>query len=285
MNKLTIVLSGKKQAGKSSTCNHIRAKYLNLKQKYFEFKINEEGLLCADAWIPVDDAVKFLVGAVAEDDELLKRAAKDGKIRVTYDNTQVLVQSVIDKHSVKVYSFADPLKDFCINVLGVPYECCWGTDEQKNCKHDHLLWENLPESLRPTRKIERNGESSFDYAEGPMSGREIMQLFGTEICRKLYGDCWARGTYNKIKAEGFELALVADARFPNEISMGTTVKAKTVRLSRKIADDNHASEMALDNFPTNQYSLYIDNTNLTLKEQCELIDPYLDQWFEEAGIK
>lgn len=257
-------MSGKKQSGKSSTSNYIRAKYLNAKYPDKHFNITQTG-----------DLIGFSDGYMMIADEL---------------------SSYVDRQPVKVYSFADPLKDFCINVLGVPYECCWGTDEQKNTPVPHLLWENVPESIRPTTRVWRESK----YVEfsgvvrqgmqvevpksGPMTGREIMQIFGTDICRRLYGDCWARGTYNKIKSEGVELALVADARFPNEITIGTEVKAKSVRLARNVSDDQHASELALDSFPIEQYTLYLDNTNLTLKEQCQVLDPLLDQWFAEAGI-
>ena len=221
MNKLTIVLSGRKQSGKSSTCNYIRSRYLNLRYPAKRFGIIENG-----------DLVGVSNGFMMLKDEL---------------------DSYINRQSIKLYSFADPLKEFCINVFGVPYEGCWGTDEQKNAPIPHLLWDNLPVALRPVTKQTRNarytefsGETHPSWTEeipktGPMTGREVMQIFGTEICRKLYGDCWARGTYNKIKSEGYELALVADARFPNEITMGTTVNAKSVRMGRKVAEDDHAS--------------------------------------------
>lgn len=279
MNKLTIVLSGRKQSGKSSTCNYIRSRYLNLRYPEKRFGIIENG-----------DLVGFSDGFKMLKDEL---------------------DSYINRQSIKIYSFADPLKDFCINVFGVPYEGCWGTDEQKNALVEHLLWDNITMFQRwsaggqqiilngviTTARFSSEAEASFwnltqsnvdgipiGTKTGPMTGREIMQIFGTEICRKLYGDCWARGTYNKIKTEGYELALVADARFPNEITMGTTVNAKSVRMGRKVAEDDHASETALDGFHKDKYTLHIDNASLTLKEQCAVLDPHLDQWFAEAGI-
>lgn len=271
MNKLTLVLTGKKQSGKSTMCNYIRARYLSLKHPNKHFGIDQAGNLVGFSGVTEFCKTRFSMVA----DEL---------------------QSYIDRESVKVYSFADPLKDFCINVLGVPYEGCWGTDAQKNTPVPHLLWENLAQEYRPY--VERYTEEKYvefsgvqraaskvrEHRTGPMTGREVMQIFGTDICRRLYGDCWARGTYNKIKSEGIELALVADARFPNEITIGTEVKAKTVRLGRNVSNDNHASEIALDNFPREQYTLFIDNSNHTIKEQCAFIDPYIDQWFAEAGI-
>jgi hypothetical protein len=271
MNKLTIVLSGKKQSGKSTMCNYIRARYLNTK---FGYKSDT-------AHYGIDDL--GLLTFLTHDGRKLKESSNflfgDPKSHDAPD------------YSVKVYSFADPLKDFCINVLGLSYENCWGTDAQKNSIVPHLLWDNLPEALRP--KVDNNklnsgaGEDHVNaptLKSGPMTGREVMQIVGTDICRRFYGDCWARGTYNKIKHEGVELALVADARFPNEITIGKEVKAKTVRLGRNISNDNHASEIALDNFSKDKYTLYVDNSNFSIEEQCAFFDPYIDQWFAEAGI-
>ncbi|NMC62387.1 MAG: hypothetical protein GYA55_04395, partial [SAR324 cluster bacterium] len=49
-----------------------------------------------------------------------------------------------ERMGVSVYqcSFADTLKDFCIETLGLTYEQCYGTDEQKNSSTKYL-WENV----------------------------------------------------------------------------------------------------------------------------------------------
>jgi hypothetical protein len=113
-----------------------------------------------------------------------------------------------------------------------------------------------------------------------------MQIFGTEMVRRLYPDAWARATYSAIANEGQELAMVCDGRFPNEIEMGTTVKAKTIRLLRAVhTEDAHASETALDNYPLDKFTVVVDNREMTLEEQCKFLDPYIEEWFNEAGIR
>ncbi len=116
-----------------------------------------------------------------------------------------------------------------------------------------------------------------------MTGRELMQTFGTNICRSLYYDCWARGTFNSIKREGIPLALICDGRFPNEINMGNALKAKTVRLLRAPhADDQHPSETALDDFPLDQYSYVLDNREMSLEEHCQVMDSTIDEWLSSC---
>ena len=53
--------------------------------------------------------------------------------------------------------------------------------------------------------------------EGPMTAREFMQYFGTDIMRKIWEPVWCSGTINKIVKEDSQLAIIADVRFPNEV--------------------------------------------------------------------
>lgn len=251
-NKLIIILSGKKQAGKNTACNYILSKYFNKK------------IVGSDKWM-IDPITGGLIwnSSTGPKPHIFPLAGWAG---------------------AKVYSFADPLKRFCIDVFGVPEEGCYGSDEQKNATISHLLWENLPLEFRPLIKLSEKMDGNTEYKTGPMTSRELMQIVGTDFARRIYGDCWARGTYNSIKREGFELALVCDGRFPNEIKLGHEVGAKSIRLSRNVFHDKHKSETALDGYESDFYSLYIDNQNMTIEEQCAAVSPVVDRWFEEAGI-
>ena len=66
--------------------------------------------------------------------------------------------------SVKQYNFADGLKNFLIDVMGLRYEQVWGTEEQKNSKTTYL-WENLPDFIRW-----ENGGRWVDYG-----GKDLVQ--------------------------------------------------------------------------------------------------------------
>ena len=78
----------------------------------------------------------------------------------------------------KVYSFADPLKkDICMNILGMSYEQCYGSDDQKNTITD-IEWEG-----------------------SKLTARDVMQFVGTNIFRKMKHNVWTDTTINKIKIE------------------------------------------------------------------------------------
>lgn len=265
---LIISLSGRKQAGKNTACNFIVSEFLKSRfEGWNDLYINPK-----NGYIMNDEDYD----GVDEESDIFCKQVTDQFVR----------------YGVKVYSFADPLKRFCIDVLGVPEESCYGTDEQKNTPIPHLLWDNLPKEIVPyiTKKTEvrytefsgvhRPSIEYDEYKTGPMTGREVMQIFGTEVCRKFYSDCWAMGTMNAIKRDGLQLALVCDGRFPNEIECGKKFDAKVVRLLRKISEDNHSSEIALDDYPLDNYDLVVDNNGLSINETCQAMSKKITEWMK-----
>ena len=61
-----------------------------------------------------------------------------------------------------------------------------------------------------------DARKGWDWKEGPMTAREFMQFFGTDIMRNIYEPIWIKSTIKKIQREQSELAIIADVRFPNE---------------------------------------------------------------------
>lgn len=155
---------------------------------------------------------------------------------------------------VKLYSFADYLKWICCNLFDIPKECIWGTDEQKNQIQEHLLWENLPVY---------NGVSlnTGRPREGAMTSREFMQHFGTDVMRKIYEPIWVNGCIRTIQTEQPELAVIADVRFLNEAKAIENAGGVVIRLTRRAFEDNHSSEVMLDDYP---FKHVIDNKDNSL---------------------
>lgn len=240
MSPLIICLSGKKRSGKNTATNFIAGTYLLRIKKITDFRIDKFGLLHCNK-----NSHEFIV--------------KENEFNKIFNGTEV-----------KLYSFADCLKEFCINVFGLTYEQCYGTEEQKNSLTD-LVWKNMPNEKGIT--IENR------YLQ--MKAREVLQYFGTDIIRKICDNAWVNATINLIKKDNIKLALITDARFVNEIVSINEIGGKTVRLLRNIAGtDLHSSELALDDFPKEQFSLVVNNKEMSVDEQCAFLEPHINKWLD-----
>lgn len=93
---------------------------------------------------------------------------------------------------------ADPLKRAVVNIFGVPPCTVYGTQEEKARP---LAW-----------LIGANGDK--------LSGRRLLQLFGTEGCRSIVPDVWINRlakTIDDNNEAGIERHVVSDVRFRNEV--------------------------------------------------------------------
>ena len=191
---------------------------------------------------------------------------------------------------IRKFSFAEPLKEFCQNVLGLSEESVWGTMEQKN-KPTHLRWEDMPTVLTITTEKLRMGDDPRKYSlptsiiHEPefMTGREVMEYFGSQICRKMYNNVWADALVRKINLMNPAIATVCDVRFPNEVEAIKNVGGKVIRLTRiceEAATNKHISNTALDDdvYDWSNFDAVIDNQNLTMKEAHDLIIEKCIEW-------
>jgi len=179
------------------------------------------------------------------------------------------------------YAFADRIKEFCIDVLGLEHKQCYGTDEEKNTPTKYL-WENTP-AFKYYPLSDSKGEPM-----GPMTGRDVMQIFGTESVRAWFGNVWAEATLRRIRKMCPALAVVTDNRFPSEVEtiLGHP-RGYIVRLTRSpFSGDQHTSETALDNFDWSRERCYVlDNASLDKKKQQEAAIPILEAIFRQELAK
>lgn len=231
---IIVGISGKKQAGKNTVANILHGLVLKEVDAIKDWDINSQGQLMVDT--------------------------KDGRGWGEFDVTRkdnAFVQYANENMwpFIKLYSFADTVKWMCTDLLDIPYECVWGTDDQKNQSQQHLLWENMP---------------GVTTKSGPMTAREFMQFFGTDIMRKIYAPIWTNNAIRRIKKEQSGLAIVADVRFPNEAKAIEDANGTVLRLTRKISNDCHASEVALDDYAFTHIiennDTSIENLKVTAKE-------------------
>lgn len=273
-------ISGKKQSGKDTASNYILGSVMRKLDYIREFKITPQGKLyvwwhnCTEGIFDYDSNTTHMSGFKEE---------------------------YLNKY-IKLYSFADCLKkEICIKMLGLTWEQCYGTDEQKNSL-THLRWEDMPgvivhekpvpllgvseKEWNETEDVEIIGRlgkyydkwtNGFVYHEpGFMAARQVLQFVGTEIMRKMYGNAHVNATMNQIEQDAPEYAIIRDTRFVNEVE-GVSAYGITCRLLRDVnkGKDQHESETALDNYPLDNFDLVIDNTDMTIQEQNAKVYEFL----------
>lgn len=155
--------------------------------------------------------------------------------------------------SPKIYNFADPLKQMCIDILGLSYSQCYGDDDNKNELVD-CYWDSRQ-----------------------LTARDVMQIIGTDIFRKMKNNVWSDATIRKILKENAHLSLIADCRFPNEVEAVKRVGGIVIKLTRNLYNSDHDSETALDSirYDQNNFDFIIDNANMDISSQNKLLYNFL----------
>lgn len=262
-------LSGKKQAGKNTAANFILGSWLKaLEIVQGNFKIIPSGeLYVSDVFGQTEFAGIFDINSPSQ--AMLDFRAKH-----------------LDE-IVRIYSFADYLKDVCMTILGLSYEQCYGSNEDKNSA-TQLKWEDMPgilsfeeymdlvdyERVSGNNQKYQSRKQQWQHKTGQMTAREVLQFVGTEIFRKMYNNVWVDALIRRIQKEKPTIAIITDVRFPNEVDGILNVGGKVIRLLRKVYDDSHESETALDNYPLDNL-IVINNNNMTIQEQNAAIEDNL----------
>lgn len=232
-------ISGKKQSGKSTTANFIVSMYMSQ--------------LGTSRQIDLDNEGRIFVSDLFGDKNY--QGIIDVSVRNDNDFMMNKLFTALDRH-VKIYSFADPLKqDICMNILGLTYEQCYGSDIDKNTPTD-VEWDG--------RKL---------------TAREVMEVVGTDIFRKLKNDVWVSSTIKRIEKDKPALAIIPDCRFPNEIDSIKNANGKVIRLTRNPFDSSAKAEVALDknNYDWSNFDYVCQNEQMSIYEQCMDIKQFLQE--------
>jgi len=146
------------------------------------------------------------------------------------------------------FSYADALKQFLIAGKVLKKEQGYGTEEEKNTFTD-VLWRNQCQEVR-------DDFQDVDFTKTPrLTGRQVMQVFGTNIMRKMFGQLvWLnhmesalKEADNLAKHQGkFLIAAIPDVRFPNELHHVVQdqdgVSVFIHRIDHPLETDSHSSE-------------------------------------------
>ncbi len=258
-----VAFAGKKQAGKNTAANFLFGLEMwsildeNDQPLIDKFRIDPKGRLI----IPVDFGPE--------------KGVQDGIFEPT--SREPAVQMYLSQYvwpTVKMYSFADSLKEVCQNVLGLTPEQIYGNNEQKNTP-SKIIWKNVP-GFPKTKSVDAVKKMGFVLEEGwspdsYMTARHVMQFVGTDIFRKMYENVWVDATLRRIEADSPSIAIITDCRFPNEVEGTQGAGGVVVYLTRApfAGQDEHSSETALDadNYDQTKFNAILDNREMDIEQQ------------------
>lgn len=244
-----IGISGKKQSGKTTSGNFIASIFMSKLNIAKSISIDNEGqIIVSDLFDNKNYAGVFDLSRIdLRSDFLINKAF-----------------SLLDP-KIKLYSFADRLKqDVCINILGLTWDQCYGSDDIKNTS-TNLLWENMP---------------GYDGdLRGNMTARQVMEYVGTGIFRKMKKDSWVSATIQKIEKDNPALAIITDCRFPDEIDCIKNKNGKVIRLSKNKFKTDYESEIILDEdkYDWSNFDCVIRNDDMNIYDQCMELQKFLEE--------
>ena len=262
-----VCLAGAKESGKTTAANFLHGHLLKLNEVIREFEITRAGELKVNTHYMKD-------GEVKEDMGVLDLSRKDD-LYVQYADQKIWPY-------VKMYNFADALKELCITMFDISHEQAYGTYKNSLTK---LKWENMPGVVTPevakeffnkhidppAAKEDFLSMGLIIHKSGFMTAREVLQFVGTDIFRRMYEPVWVKLLINKIKEDSPLVAVIADCRFDNEARAVKEEGGILVYLTRRPSQDSHSSEDGFSNFV--DFDKTIDNKKMSIvASNQELLD-------------
>lgn len=202
----------------------------------------------------------------------------------------------------QVVSLATPLKNFTMDILGLPPINVFGPSQKRETpllvdwkKFQYLYqyrnlinqyfsdWQ-IPESKWDT--IAQRLKMLLETLErqGANTARILLQQIGTEWARAVDPYLWANiaiRTANQKLMDGYHLVIIPDGRFPNEILTVKQAGGKIVKVTcPQVAHsaDPHVSENTLKEYPDWWYdALFENNKDLGLEVLENLTNQLFDQ--------
>jgi len=161
-------------------------------------------------------------------------------------------------YSVKITAFAQPLKEFCHQVFGFSHEDM-ATEEGKQ-KPSDIKWEDIQGA--PMIQDGYMGRSGF------MTIREVLQYFGSNVCRNRFLDrIWAQGPF---KQKNANVVIVTDCRFRNELAesrKNDAIVFHVHRMPSPTGKDEHISEKDLDSVEWRDFERITNDSTLEALEK------------------
>lgn len=259
-------IAGAKQSGKNTRSNFLHGYMMHKKDVLDFYDINDNG--------------ELVVSAVFQ----TPNGPEKGKGVLKLDDDRPAVQEYLAAKVwpyIKQYSFAEPLKEVAISLLGLDRKLVYGNDNDKNTI-THLKWENMPGVYTNKKAYIATIEANPDleeiliyHPEGQMTIREVLQYVGSDIFRRMYPTIWVDYLARVIDEEQPELAIVTDVRYPDEVEFIQKLGGKTICLLRNSDNTEHKSEKITE---YKGHDFVIDNRELTNTETNTIFIRKLQEW-------
>lgn len=153
---------------------------------------------------------------------------------------------------VEYAAFADPMKEFLVNICGLDKAKIYGNDKDKNSPTQYR-WEKMPGWLK----------EKFGKKDGPVTIRHAMQIFGTELNREIWDqNLWVNAMKRRAENSKADWFFITDCRYQNEIDSikemgGIVLKVDGHQRGDEFAkNDGHSSEKAMDSTVRHDYTVF-----------------------------
>jgi hypothetical protein len=289
--KKILAVSGPKGVGKTSLC-----KYLHYRYELVSGNI-------------VDQNGNFI-----DKHTELVQYPETGRTNVYFEKDKIVKHASLHGAADSgIFSFANKVKSMSVDVMGLDSDCVYGSESSKN-QSTRYMWDNLPIWVRWINSKDKSflsvdsgdvvyiegisDEISFfnicinrrlhpsNLRSGYMSHREVMQIIGTDIFRKMFDqNTWVNATMNEIEKSSYSLCLIDDMRFNSEARAVIERDGYIVILNAGGSRiDIHESEKGIteESILSHDHVYHIDPYEDIMqknKKVCEIIDEII---FEKA---
>lgn len=267
--KKVLLIGGSKQSGKTSAANFITGYKMQESGDTTGFEITDGGELRVNATF-INPEGKEVEGVA--DLNLSKHHEFNDATFVAYAQEKVWPNA-------RICNVADALKETLALLFDVPIDKLYGNNEDKNLD-TIVYWNNVAKFFKGAGVKKLKTEGMYDRN---LTIRELCQQF-SDFCRTFDENCFVRPCGNEIIYSPYELYLVPDGRFKNEVEFFDNLASegyfelRKIYLKRRIDNDEHEGENLDKHYDIDKFDAVIDNTDITIHEKNQLILEKLCDW-------
>ncbi len=225
-------------------------------------------LLCGKAGVGKDTLADHIISKIPNSRKISHSDPMKELGMYTFGFTKEQMYGSSEMRNKPDLRFKDPLSFIDIRI---------DIDKLSNTTNTALFSLSRRKSCSPHKMIGDFSNSLFHKMHNQkaiLSPRIFLQEFGTEFARKMDPDVWTNAAINRAYSESFDLTVITDGRFRNEISNARKNGIPSVLIkSVSSLTSSHQSESELDKIPDYWFDNYINN----YKTQEHGLEIYLEQ--------